>query len=359
MKRLSSRAKRELDGVHPALVAVVKRAWADLESDYELIDGIRTKAEQRNFVRRGVSRTMKSYHLKQADGFGHAVDIVPLVNGAPKWPDNIEPWREIERCMKRAARDLGVPIEWGGDWRNAWDKPHWQIPRVVHWKSDAVPQAEKPKGERIDHFREVLPLVLKHEGGYVNHPLDSGGPTNRGITLATLRRWRSQDVTAGDVKALTPPETELIYEAEYWDKLRCDDLPMGVDYCVFDFGVIAGAWRSAKFLQRAVGVEDDGRIGKATIRAVNAYVETNGRRALISQLAADRLAYHQGHERFNVFGRGWTARVEQMRDAALVMARRDKLPDIDRPVAAPKPPGEPKSLLGQILSALIKAFRKD
>jgi peptidoglycan L-alanyl-D-glutamate endopeptidase CwlK len=162
---LSARARRELRDVHPALVAVVKRAWELLESPHEVIDGIRTIEEQREFVRRGVSRTLKSYHLKQADGYGHAVDIVPWVNGVPKWPNAYAPWKEIERCMKAAAKELGVPVEWGGDWRNRWDKPHWQIPRNFKWSTAPKPQKPAVKQPVKPPKRTGLETVRKGSKG--------------------------------------------------------------------------------------------------------------------------------------------------------------------------------------------------
>lgn len=364
MADFSLRAQRELDGVHPALVAVVERAWELKENDYEVIDGIRTKAEQRNYVRRGVSKTMRSYHLRQADGYGHAVDIVPMVNGVPKWPNQYEAWKDIERAMKQAGRELNVPLTWGGDWRNRWDKPHWQIPREFRWTKKTIPDREPdiPKNvDTTDNFKASLKYVLQHEGGYSDHSRDPGGATNRGITHHTLARWRKRSVTKQDVKNLTMSETEQIYEAFYWDALRCDDIPLGIDYAVFDFGVNSGIGRSAKFLQRIVKTEQDGRVGKNTIRALNAYVEKNGKDAFIKRLARERLAYlkkikdENGKSLWPVFGRGWERRVEEMERVALLMAKREKLGEHDRDVTEPT---KPKSLLGLILQAILAIFKR-
>ncbi len=144
MKQISPRTERALKGVHPALVAVVRLAWTYLKQDYQAYEGVRTLERQKAYVARGVSKTLKSYHLIQKSGYGHAIDIAPLVNGAIKWPNDYGPWKDIERAMKRAARELGVPIEWGGDWRNRWDKPHWQVPRTIQW-TGAGRDVPKPK----------------------------------------------------------------------------------------------------------------------------------------------------------------------------------------------------------------------
>lgn len=342
MNELSPRALRELTGVHPALVAVVKLAWTYLHSDYEVIDGIRTHAEQRNYVRRGVSKTMNSYHLPwKGNGLGHAADIVPMVNGVPKWPNDYGAWKDIEQAMKRAARELGVTLQWGGDWKNRWDKPHWQITRGHPWKGD-IPKTPKPPAniDNSDAFKVSLKYVLKHEGGYVNDPHDPGGATNRGITIHTLKRWRKRAVTPSDVKSLTLRETARIYEAYYWDTLRLDDVPKGVDYPMFSCGVLAGVGTSAKIMQRIVGAEDDGRVGKNTMTALNTYLEKEGRAAFIKQFCADWLAYLKGRKGWPRYGRGWGRRVREVREVALVMAKADKKPDINRPlVKEPKAPG--------------------
>ncbi len=113
--KLGRHSKAELKGVHPDLVAVVKRAIEISEQDFTVHDGLRSKAEQREYVDRGVSWTMKSKHLKQkATGFGHAVDLVPYINGKLRWE-----WPAIHliaSAMRQAAKELGVKIRWGGCW---------------------------------------------------------------------------------------------------------------------------------------------------------------------------------------------------------------------------------------------------
>lgn len=111
---LGAASRRELAGVHPRLVAVVERAINLTTQDFTVHDGLRTEAEQRQLVARGTSRTMNSKHRRQADGYGHAVDLVPWINGRPRWE-----WPPIFRiavAVRQAAEELGVPLRWGGVW---------------------------------------------------------------------------------------------------------------------------------------------------------------------------------------------------------------------------------------------------
>ena len=99
--------------------------------------------------------------------------------------------------------------------------------------------------------------LLAHEGGYTNHPSDPGGPTNFGITIYDYRKYVKPSATAADVRAMKLDEAKAIYRAKYWAAQRCDDLPPGVDYSVFDYGVNSGIGRSGKVLRRVVGLPDN------------------------------------------------------------------------------------------------------
>ena len=117
--QLGQRSLQNLSGVHPDLVAVVKRAIELTEQDFTVIEGIRNIDRQRKLYRTGKSKTLNSRHLT-----GHAVDIAP-------WPISWE-WEEfypIEEAMKQAASELDVDLEWGGDWKSFKDGPHWQLSR--------------------------------------------------------------------------------------------------------------------------------------------------------------------------------------------------------------------------------------
>lgn len=166
-------------------------------------------------------------------------------------------------------------------------------------------------------FDRCLALVLAHEGGFVDHPSDPGGATNRGITRAVLAEWRGTEVTAEDVRALTEAEAREIYLARYWNVIRGDELPPGLDLAVFDFAVNSGPRRAARLLQRVLNVTPDGVIGRVTLAAARAA----DRATTIDELCDARLAFLQQLETWPTFGRGWQRRVEAVRTAAQAMAR--------------------------------------
>lgn len=169
-----------------------------------------------------------------------------------------------------------------------------------------------------DAFDQALPLVLVHEGGYVNHPKDPGGATMKGVTQATYDGWRAkQGLPAQPVRNITPEEVSAIYRRDYWDKVKGDDLPAGVGYAVFDFAVNSGVSRASRFLQKVVGVAQDGVIGPATIAAVKALPPVT----VIDRLCDDRMAFLRGLGTFSTFGKGWTRRVTDVRSHAKEMAR--------------------------------------
>ena len=110
-----------------------------------------------------------------------------------------------------------------------------------------------------------------------------------------------------------------IYQKNYWDRCKCDDLPSGLDLCVFDFAVNAGPSRSAKFLQRLIGTTVDGGIGPNTLKAVDNYVEEVGLESAIEDYQSARQEYYEALDTFDTFGRGWTRRVEETTSSALEM----------------------------------------
>lgn len=118
---LSQRSKNNLRGVHPDLVGVVKRAIQLTRVDFAITCGLRTIEEQRRLKAIGATRTLKSRHLT-----GHAVDVVALDNGVVRWDWPL--YARIAEAFKQAGRELGVPVEWGGDWSTFKDGPHFQLP---------------------------------------------------------------------------------------------------------------------------------------------------------------------------------------------------------------------------------------
>jgi lysozyme family protein len=167
-------------------------------------------------------------------------------------------------------------------------------------------------------FEACLSVILAAEGGFVNDPRDPGGATNLGITARTLAAWRHAPVSTDDVRHLGRGEAAAIYRAHYWNTVRGDDLPGGVDLMVFDFGVNAGPARSVRLLQEAIGAFPDGAIGPATLRVVRGVNDIGG---LVDRLAAARVSYYRGLSTFGAFGRGWLKRVEQVRVKARAMVR--------------------------------------
>jgi hypothetical protein len=119
-----------------------------------------------------------------------------------------------------------------------------------------------------ENFEQSLQYVLVHEGGFADHPSDPGGATMKGVTLATFRRHFGANKSVNDLKNITQAQLEQIYRSGYWDKCRCDQLPSGVDYAVFDGAVNSGPGRSAIWLQGAVGAVRDGGIGPNTLSKV-------------------------------------------------------------------------------------------
>jgi Glycosyl hydrolase 108/Predicted Peptidoglycan domain len=164
-------------------------------------------------------------------------------------------------------------------------------------------------------FDLCLEVVLNKEGGFSDHREDPGGPTMMGITQKTLAAWRGEPVTADDVRALTREEACEIYRANYWNAMKCDELPRGIDLMVFDFGVNAGPATSVKMLQRSVGSKPDGAVGDFTLRAVRATEP----RALLEALARARLDFYRKLDTWETFGRGWENRVNEVRRQALLM----------------------------------------
>ena len=124
MYNLGSRSLRRLEGVHPDLVAVVKRAIAITEVDFTVLEGMRSLTRQRQLYSTGKSMTMNSRHLT-----GHAVDIAPWINGSVSW--DWGHYYPMASAMKQAAQELDVDLEWGGDWQTFPDGPHFQL----SWKS--------------------------------------------------------------------------------------------------------------------------------------------------------------------------------------------------------------------------------
>lgn len=178
-------------------------------------------------------------------------------------------------------------------------------------------------------YDEATSLIFADEGGYTNDPNDTGGPTNWGITLADARLYWKANATAADVRAMPKSVAIGIYRKHYADPVRYDDLPAGVDYAVLDFAINSGNERAIRFLQKVVGIIPDGTIGKVTLD----YTAKMDPKEVINQLYDARMAFLRTLVAWPTFGRGWTARCNRGRKAALVMV--DKYPSKPKVTTVP------------------------
>ncbi len=162
-------------------------------------------------------------------------------------------------------------------------------------------------------FDAALTAVLVHEGGYVNDPEDNGGETNHGVTKAVYDDWRAtHGLAEQSVRNITAVEVMAIYKHRYWDKVKGDELPPGVDYAVFDFAVNSGINRASRYLQQVIGAAPDGQIGPATL----ALVASRPAKEVIDKLCDARMAFLLRQPDFKHFGGGWTERVKEVRAKA-------------------------------------------
>lgn len=156
----------------------------------------------------------------------------------------------------------------------------------------------------MSNFKTALQRVLKHEGGYVNNPHDKGGETNYGITIGTARQFGYH----GSMRHIPMDVVEKIYKSRFWDKLNCDEFAEKYGFAfafqLFDAGVNHGVGNAKRILQRAVGVVDDGVIGKITLQAID-----NHAPRLTDLFNAERIHFYTKISSFNHFGRGWMRRM--------------------------------------------------
>lgn len=164
-------------------------------------------------------------------------------------------------------------------------------------------------------FKECLDLVLKSEGGWVNHPSDPGGETNLGVTKRVWEEYVGHPVES--LKKLTKDDVAPLYEQKYWRTCYCEVLPRGLDFVVFSMGVNAGPGRSIKLLQQSIGCVPDGVIGPKTRELISSGNGTN----LIAKFSETRREYYRSLKTFPVFGKGWLARVDREEAEALDMIK--------------------------------------
>lgn len=154
------------------------------------------------------------------------------------------------------------------------------------------------------NYNECLNRLLKDEGGYTNHPDDKGGPTNFGITIADYRRYIKPGATIEDVKAMKLDEAKVIYRKRYWDAIDADNLPSGIDYCLFDYGVNSGVGRVRMIKKKFESIKDP-------VKYINAVC--NERLEFMHNI--------RGGKDWSVFGRGWASRVAGVRTRSVQLAQ--------------------------------------
>ena len=162
------------------------------------------------------------------------------------------------------------------------------------------------------NFEQALALILKEEGGWVDHPKDPGGETNMGVTKRVWEEWVGHPVPPGGLKSLTVADVAPLYKAKYWDKVCGDQLPDGVDFAVYDYAVNSGPGKAIRTLQKCAGVTPDGVIGPKTLAAV-AKAEPV---ALIACICDNRLSFLKNLPTWETFGKGWSRRVASVSKTA-------------------------------------------
>ena len=166
------------------------------------------------------------------------------------------------------------------------------------------------------NFFKSLEIVLKHEGGFVDHPEDPGGATNKGITHKTYSDFLGRPLEdVSELKNIPDEHVQQIYKDGYWNRVKADQLSSGVDFCVFDWAVNSGPGRAAKALQKAVMVTQDGAIGPMTLAAVEEELPEE----IIEKITKEREEFYRSLRTFDTFGKGWLRRNEETRDFALEM----------------------------------------
>jgi len=166
-----------------------------------------------------------------------------------------------------------------------------------------------------ENFDKCLAMLLEHEGGYVNSKHDRGGMTNLGVTKRVYDEWIGRESTEQEMRDLTPDDVAPIYKKNYWDRVKGDSLPSGLDWSCFDWAVNSGSGRPAKAIQRAVGATQDGAIGNQTL----GLVAEKDPKFIIDYVYTVRQAFYESLDDFKHFGRGWSRRNTETLHQAMKM----------------------------------------
>jgi lysozyme family protein len=175
----------------------------------------------------------------------------------------------------------------------------------------------------ISNWDKSFNMVIAHEGGFTNDERDPGnklpdgrkGSTMLGCTQANWEKYVGHTVTQDDMKLLKKEDVKPLYKRDYWDAVRGDDLPAGVDYAVFDFAINAGPAAARKMIQKALGVTADGSIGPATLKAIQ---DAEGK-DLLEKFSHSKEAFYKSLSTFPTYGKGWLKRVADVQTSASTM----------------------------------------
>ena len=166
-----------------------------------------------------------------------------------------------------------------------------------------------------ENFDSALKMILKSEGGFVNHKLDPGGMTNLGVTKKVWEAWVGKAVGEKEMRALTPAIVAPMYRKKYWDAVKADELPTGLDYLMFDFAINAGPGRAIRTMQKAIGTTPDGAIGPKTMQAL----KDADQKDLIAKFSMEKELFYKALPTFATFGKGWMRRVAEAQSHAVTM----------------------------------------
>jgi uncharacterized protein (TIGR02594 family) len=224
------------------------------------------------------------------------------------------------------------------------------------FRKEAIRAVRRPpelqKDAMPSRFDACLPTTLKWEGGNDDDSRDPGGRTSRGILQSEWNTWRqSHPGLPADVWQAPQDQIVAIYRQHYWDRMRCDEMPPGVDLAVFDFGVNSG--RGVRRVQQVLDVDQDGEVGPVTLGAINGRDPTE----LINAICDNRMAYLRGLDNWPTFGRGWTNRVADVRATALAMvgAVEPTPPELEEPPMPETPSSDmPKIDIRIMLDFILK-----
>jgi len=175
----------------------------------------------------------------------------------------------------------------------------------------------------LSNWDKSFDMVIAHEGGFTSDERDPGnklpdgrkGSTMWGCTQANWKKYIGHQVTQDDMKALKKEDVKPLYKRDYWDAVKGDSLPAGVDYAVFDFAINAGSSAARKMIQKALGVTADGAIGPATMKAIQEADALD----LLEKFSHSKEAFYKPLPTFQTYGKGWLKRVADVQTSASTM----------------------------------------